>query len=466
MLLFIAVVATLNLCIGYAAGVYLGQMPGLPSLPRRKPVDPPEPAVSLDGATQKKPKPKKSKAKKPPAEETPEPAEEPTASAPSAPSAEEVMDSMAAFQAQLAKMGAEMQASVEDEEAFGECADRLQQANHDYLEQAHQTIEDIDGDEGCDAAGCRDVLAENAKRVGESSEEIDTLLADGVPDEEQRAELIEKTTDLERIVEAAEQAIEAQVEGVDEPNEPASKPAAPEAAAAKEAPLEQTADAAEGNGVADEEADEEGSAKDAPAEAPAQEPPAGEEGVEQEEPAPAAEAEAPALAPLAVAEKAIEAAISEEHSELVVALLQRDPVDVPNGVDEETIEKRMLAAIAEVATECLGASQIVAPQDDNRLLMILADDTIEEATVRIERMRQQIEQTRFKAGGESISATATFALTETIEVESLDGVLEHLGEALGEQETHGSNRTYHHDGRYPAPVLPEEVDVTPKTVAV
>ena len=228
MILFIALTSTFNLCVGYVLGVYFGELPGLPtlSLPRRKPVDPPEAAIDLtvDDSPKKGAKPEAAAA--PPAPEPePEPESQPAPAEPPAaepvakkkseskPSHAEVISGLNAFQAQLAKMGSEMKAAADDETAFGECTDRLQKANSEYLEQAQTTIDEL-GEDPADttAVECRGVIEESAKLVSETNEEIDSLLADGPPDEAARAELIAKTESLTDAVAEAEEKLEEVIE--------------------------------------------------------------------------------------------------------------------------------------------------------------------------------------------------------------------------------------------------------------
>ncbi|MEM6798878.1 MAG: diguanylate cyclase [Planctomycetota bacterium] len=433
MLLFIAITATLNLCLGYALGVYIGEFPGLSASPRRKPVDPPNVDFDLsmpeeEPAPAPRTTPAKAKAPTPVAEPEPAPAEpEPTPSAAepaaaadsSKPSHAEVMDGLAAFQAQLAKMGAEMKDTVEDEQAFGECTGRLQQANHDYLEQAQTTIDEL-GEDPADeaAAACRDVIEENAKLVSERSEEIDSLLADGAPDEAARTELIAKTESLSESVAEAEQKIEAVTETA------AGEGAAP--------PKEESAEA-EAAPKADRHADK------------------------------LLDPES-RLATIATLQQAIDEELNAGGN-VVIATVRRDPLDAQDAADSD-LESRLLATLTDMAGEVLSDTHLMAPSGDDRLLMLLSGDTGEEASQRVERLRQQVEKTTFSAGKGKLQATVTCGVAESDESISREELLELADEAIAESERHGVNRSYHHDGRFPAPVIPEDYAAKSKTVSI
>lgn len=444
MLLLVALIATFNLCVGYALGVYVGEFPGLPS---RKPVDPPEPALDLNTPRKRRRRKRKTnpddaamEADAPPsppgaapdAAEASAPSPEATAEEPAKsddkplPSSQQIMDGMAAFQAQLARMGAEMQAAADDEAGFGDCASRLQQANHDYLEQTQHTIEELDSAPSSEAVGeCRDALAENAKRVGETSDEIDSLLADGVSDGAAREAIIAKTGELERVVEAAESSLEARIAtGADAPTE---------------------VDGAE----AGEEADntQAGRAK-------------------EEDQAHVGDDLMAGLATLATAQKAVRAALESGSQDIVVATLRRDPVETPNAEEADDIETRLLTAIADIASECTEATHIVAPQDADRLLMVLTGDTVEKASSRIEKLRQQVEKTNFMAGKTKLPATVTCALAESLEDLTEEDLFANLDEALDQSETDGRNRSYLHDGHFPGPIAAEDASVTMRTVTL
>ena len=480
MLLFIAITATLNLGIGYVLGVYIGVMPSLPALPRRKPAEPPEADLDLTAP----PKPSKAAKAKPAADPASDPApdgkpepvtaeatgDEPEPAAkPTKPSRAEVMDGLAAFQAQLAKASEDLQENVDDDEAFDECTGRLQEANHAFLEKAQTTIDEL-GDDPTDseAADCRDVLEENAKRVGEKSDEIDAMLADGAPDAETRKKLISTTESLgESVAEAGEQ-LQAQVE--DESDDESHGEANGEGGEGDDGEsvedASETADAIE-SADADDDGDDERGNEDEVAEA--------EEASADEAEGDEAEGDRRAdrvldadsrLTTLSGLMETIAEELKSDDRTVVVAALQRDPVEPPDGADATDIESRLLAGITELVGETLGDAHMMAPDTDNRLLILLSGESGEEASQRIERLRQDVENARFVADGAEFTTTATGAVAEAVDEVTCDELLEQVGEALAEGDRHGRNRSYHHDGRFPAPVMPDEYSPNAKTLTI
>ncbi|MEN1678236.1 MAG: hypothetical protein AAGJ46_01480 [Planctomycetota bacterium] len=406
MLLFVALIATLNLCVGYVLGVHVGV---LPSLPTRRPAEPPEPAFDLsaddedDFAAE-------------PLEETPPPKR----SARPAPSSDQIMQSMAAFQAQLAHVGSEMQASADDDQAFGKCADRLQKANNEYLEQAHHALEEFEVT-GEPVEGCREVLADSVKKVGDASDEINNLLADGVPDRAGREKLIEKAGSLEKVVDESEQRMENLDEGSG-----AAAPAQP-----AESSKEELDD--------DDEDHDEASSDDAPA-----------------------EQSADASDELQQLHARIDAELASNSADLVIATVRLDTGGLADSADQQ----KLIAAIRSIAADGMEEGQQVANREDGSLLFVMTGDTVESATTRIDRLRQQVEKTTFEAGDEQVSTTVTCALGEAVEGVSRGELLQQLDEALGESEQHGANRCYHHDGFYPCPLIPEEMNLSKQTVSL
>ncbi|MEM6328886.1 MAG: hypothetical protein AAF790_01425 [Planctomycetota bacterium] len=424
MIWFVAITATLNLCVGYTLGVMIGELPTLPALPargRRRPVDPPDVDIDLDAPA-------------PPDDDTqqaatshdapPPPAEQDAGQPTAQPSHAEVMQGLAAFQAQLAKMGSEMQDAADDERAFGECSGRLQQANHDYLEQAQHTIEGLSSDPtNADAVACRDAIEENAKVVLETSDEIDAILADGPPDAAAREELIAKTESLTESVANAERKVEA---AGPEPK----REDAPQATAADEASAEDTT----------------GSEEDPAAGGAPPEPGAGAGGSID----PASH-----LATLGVLQQAIDDEIASSP-EAIIAAVRRDPLEADGaGAD---VESRLLAALTDIADELLGETQLFSPQGDDRLLMLLRGDNLDEASQRVEQLRQAVEKTTFTAGDDALQATVTCVLAEAGDGADRDELLELAEEALAEADRLGGNRSYHHDGRFPAPIPAEDLN--------
>lgn len=187
LLLYIALIATLNLCIGYVLGATFGmrtELPAvkLPKVRRSKSVDD-EPLVQAPSES-----PVRDAAPPPPA--APAETEED----------QDLMSGLAAFQAQLAQMGEDLKDSRDDAEAFDANAKTMQDANHAYLESAQQQIDKLpEGDVR------RDSAAAGVQEVGRISDEFDAIVDEGLEDEQTRAKLVDKSDELsEKVTEVRE----------------------------------------------------------------------------------------------------------------------------------------------------------------------------------------------------------------------------------------------------------------------
>lgn len=163
----------------------------------------------------------------------------------------------------------------------------------------------------------------------------------------------------------------------------------------------------------------------------------------------------------------IDALVAAEDGEhLVVAAVRPDPIQLAEGVEIEELDTRLLTSLTTLVQELTEATHGTACNTNGQLLIALPGDTPEEASRRLDTLRQQVEKTTFDAGETKLQATVTCAIAEAGDEPSRQALLDNLEEALGESERHGSNRSYHHDGRFPAPALPEEAQIAPRTIAL
>lgn len=189
MLLFIAIVATLNLCAGYVIGAHIGWLPawlegGGFSLSFKLPFKLPFPRRKVDDKEADDDK----NADDEPEVAAEEPADDSIAesqaeadtpdevvdSSATKVSHVEVMEGLSAFQDQLAGLTKEL-AETDEDAAFDECCERVQQANHEYLDHANDAVKTLASDE--EAAPIRDAVKAGAEEVKRVSDEFDSTMA-------------------------------------------------------------------------------------------------------------------------------------------------------------------------------------------------------------------------------------------------------------------------------------------------
>jgi diguanylate cyclase (GGDEF)-like protein len=120
----------------------------------------------------------------------------------------------------------------------------------------------------------------------------------------------------------------------------------------------------------------------------------------------------------------------------------------------------VLAAIGKLLrTECPAPAE-VARYAGQRFLLVFPNQGLHEATGMAERLRQGIEKIRFEAKNEELRITTSCAVTEAAREESLPALLGRAETALSESKRYGRNRTFAYEGRFPAPVVPPELEIT------
>ncbi|TWT88750.1 hypothetical protein Mal64_22380 [Pseudobythopirellula maris] len=459
MLVYFVFVATLNFLVGYLVGADLIRMPKWLSRFERgalddEPLLPPEPAAAAVAApaaavepappapapapapeaaaaepvaaapAAADPAPPAAPPPEPEPAPVPEPAPEPVVEAEAAPAAprpkptaQEVMAGLADFRAQLTSVNTEMKDSIENAEAFGECASRLQKVNHDYIEKTHETIEDMGVDDGdVESNKLRNAIANGAQQVMGLSEEIDQLIGEGL-DEAKRGKIVAMADQIN----AAAGGVETQIGGPQEPEQPA--PAAVVETAAPE-PAEEAAETPES----------------------------------EEEPVGPTFESLDALYDMV--QQAVDAA--EGNDTKFVAAIQRDPSPEP---DEATIAARLLDGVGQLLSE-IGVTKTPVARSDDRYYLLLDANQVDQATERIEVLRQQVESADFIAEGDTKKATVTCAIADASKDADRDELMRRLGDALSEAERFGANRTFHHDGAFPTPVPEQEVKISAKKLSI
>lgn len=145
-----------------------------------------------------------------------------------------------------------------------------------------------------------------------------------------------------------------------------------------------------------------------------------------------------------------------------LAAIRVDPIADHEG--DLPLEARLEAEVGQLAIEMIEGSQVYASGAPSMLL--LEGDSLEKASERLERLRQQVEATTFNNSGEAIHATITCAVADARQSVSPDDVVKQLKQALEESARVGTNRTFHHDGTFPTPVPELSMSVPARTIEI
>jgi hypothetical protein len=204
MLLFVFLIAIVNLAIGYALGAGLNLSSLMQLLPQRdeKPV-----IADIDDATPLTRAPPITESATSSTAETDAPV---TDESPSV--AINVMASLREFREKLNNANVELKLNQQDAEKFGESATKLQAANHEYLEEAGEAIkklEELSAAGDVVASATREAVSTGATEAAAISSEIDSLIESGLDSEEAREKLVAKSETLNEVaVEAEKTAVE------------------------------------------------------------------------------------------------------------------------------------------------------------------------------------------------------------------------------------------------------------------
>jgi len=124
----------------------------------------------------------------------------------------------------------------------------------------------------------------------------------------------------------------------------------------------------------------------------------------------------------------------------------------------------VLHALATLATGVTRGDDLAALSGGERLMILFPDTGARSATSAVERVRQTIEATQFFKEAEAVAVSVTCAVTEAIESDTTESLLARLEATLVEAQGYGGNRTFLHEGRFPAPVVPPRFCLEPRVV--
>lgn len=417
---YIAFIATLNLCLGYALGVYIGVMPGISS--RRDAEDEHDEPIGLPEVDTTAPEPEPEPAPEEPPIEEPVAAEVPPVEEPEVEepvqeaSHEQILEGLAIFKQKLDAVSDKLAEAKEDRAAVDQCAGEMKQANDEYLDHTSDAVETLNSsshDElSAEEENMRQMLNKQTDEIRRANDEIDELMADD-DTEAMRQKLMQSNEQLAEAASEVEESIP----------EPASETVEPE----------------ESNEESNEETKEE----------------ANEEANEET----AEETDDP-LARLDSLLGSIDDAISDDEGPLQVATLSLQF----EGDEASEHTEALLKSMEALVTKELKPGQKVNATPEGSLLVTLQGDTIIEANERCERIRQQVKETTFCRDSLTVSASLVCSLTDTKGADDREVVMARLAECLEEAVKLGESRTFHHDGALAAPTPPLQLAVSAQTV--
>ncbi|QDU58720.1 hypothetical protein [Aeoliella mucimassa] len=457
---YIAFIASFNLCLGYALGVYVGVMPGITPRNARKsgeeedliglnlnnesaddeqdqseleedepllaPPTEPEPLLS---ATEDSEEEDEATLESESEEEASDPADEVEEEEQN--NFANILQGLEAFKSKLDSVSEKLNSIDDDRSEMDECANELKQANNDYLDKASEAMDEFneaDPDTVTEEEQhLQETLVKQSAEVKQANDDIDDILAEE-DNEKVRQKLLDTTDQLAHSAEEVEEAIP-EPKGAEDSAEELAEDLAE---GLSEEPVEESAE--ESLDLSDLNTD------DLVAEV-----------MESDSTIPSS------LGTLDQLLDQIDRSISEDGPATLLQVGAIDVLDETGGKGEHI--KRMLTGLESIVAGELALGQTMAIDDESRFLLYLPGDDQKTADERCERVRQRIAAATFHHNGQETRGIARCAIVQAAGAIDSEVVQQRLGEALTEAKNLGESCTVHHDGTSCELVPAMEMDV-------
>ena len=412
-LLYVFLVATVNLCVGYVVGAACGWLPGplrrqLSGLQLTTPAAMPLPTPTVERrqrkqpAATRRPSQEKEVAVAASSPDTPTPAE--TSGAENRSQQDRIELGLANFRNRLASLKVQIDSAEGDSDQLDQCAAEMQDEGQKYLDHSNNCIDELSGSD--EDVAIEAAVVETNQQVEQATRRLqDVADADTAESKleilrESSESLEESTADLSSQLDEVRGKAAHEDEQADDQTEDESPPADPTAALATIDELQSL--------IADHFANH------------------------------------------------------GEDEPLPVASIR---LDESADKTRPSIE-RFLSGIGELVTECLEEDQVAAIDEADQILVLLPGDGTIEATDRLEALRQKVAAAQFACDGEIYNATVSCGFTDSRSFHGPSELQVGLNDTMKEASRFGTNRTFHHDGRLAAPVVPAAIDAESVTIEI
>jgi diguanylate cyclase (GGDEF)-like protein len=126
----------------------------------------------------------------------------------------------------------------------------------------------------------------------------------------------------------------------------------------------------------------------------------------------------------------------------------------------------VLKAVADLVRCQTTADELAARYTGHQFAIVIPDKTPRQCSQKIEQIRQQIEQTSLVGAADPSQVTVSCALIAAAADDTFDTLFTRLEETTLEAKRYGRNRTFIHEGKYPAPLAPPQLDIAPAHVEI
>lgn len=157
---------------------------------------------------------------------------------------------------------------------------------------------------------------------------------------------------------------------------------------------------------------------------------------------------------------------SQTRGPLCMGIIDLDQFDSFISEYGPLASDRAVVAMTRLASQELEPGVSMSRYGANQLLFVFSDVDPQQATVQVERIRQQIEKTVVEHRDRPMRITVSCAVVEGRPGDAYPALLERALATLEEAKRYGRNRTFLYEGDCPAPVVPPDLDIQDKTISV
>ena len=132
---------------------------------------------------------------------------------------------------------------------------------------------------------------------------------------------------------------------------------------------------------------------------------------------------------------------ARQGGSMVLGIADLDHFKQINDTHGHDLGDQALQHVAQIFTRALRHSDVVGRFGGEEFILLLPDTQMEQASVVVERLREELEATPLVAGGLTIRLTATFAITPVkVEDEGIEAIIRRADQGLYEGKRAGRNR--------------------------
>lgn len=152
--------------------------------------------------------------------------------------------------------------------------------------------------------------------------------------------------------------------------------------------------------------------------------------------------------------------------QLAVAMIDIDHFRQVNEQYGQFFGDEILRAIAQLLAMEVRGEMTVARYRGQTFAVLFPDSDVRRATGAVEKVRQVVETTLFQTRSHDARVTVSCGLTEAAANDASDTLFARLETTVQEAKRYGRNRTFVHDGKYPTPVVPPNFTLEQRTVVL